>query len=99
MKAGDDKVDAAYRTRPARRSTAGRSSSLFGDSCLLQRRLARSGPPAPSGGIYGNDAVEATYPLTRTSTATGQHARRQRSTTMRSRFPPASFLRSPPSGR
>ena len=33
---------------------------------LLQRRLAASGPPPPKAGIYGNDAVEAMYPMTKT---------------------------------
>ena len=58
--------DRGVSRKPARRtSTAGRSASLFGDRAFFNGDwLMRAA--AAKGGIYGNDAVEAMYPMTKT---------------------------------
>ena len=88
MKDGEDKVE---KTSPTweRTSTAGTSArpsataiSIHGD-WLLRAAAAKAG-------IYGNDAVEAMYPMTKTL-ADGAAARRQQVTTTRSPLPPDQF--------
>ena len=62
MKEGDDKVDKFLARTGRRTSTAGTSASLFGDRAFFNGDwLMRAA--AAKGGIYGNDAVEAMYPL------------------------------------
>ncbi len=75
MKDGDDKVEAVPGERHARTSTAGRSASLFGDRAFYNGDWLKRAAAA-KGGIYGNDAVEAMYPMTRVD-ADGRAARRQ----------------------
>jgi hypothetical protein len=68
MKAGDDKV-AKFMASGLKNVNGWSIGSFFGDRNFYKGNwLMRAG--AAMGGIYGNDAVEATYPFTRT-TATG----------------------------
>ena len=64
MKEGDDKVDKYPRRRDEEHQRLERRLALW-RSRLLQGRLAEAGRAA-KGGLYGNDAVEAMYPYTRT---------------------------------
>jgi hypothetical protein len=69
MKEGDDKVD-KFMTSGMKNVNGWSIGSFFGDRAFYKGDwLMRSG--AAKVGIYGNDAVEATYPYTRT-TATGE---------------------------
>jgi hypothetical protein len=69
MKAGDDKVD-AFLSGGMKKINGWGIGSFFGDRDFYKGDwLMRAG--AAKGGIYGNDAVEATYPMTRTD-ATGE---------------------------
>jgi hypothetical protein len=69
MKEGDDKVD-KFMTSGMKNVNGWSIGSFFGDRAFYKGDwLLRSG--AAKVGIYGNDAVEATYPYTRT-TATGE---------------------------
>jgi hypothetical protein len=64
MKEGERKVDEAVAT--AGKSVNGwRVSSLFGDSAYFNGDWLKRAAAA-KGGIYGNDAVEAMYPFTKT---------------------------------
>ncbi|HQS13797.1 DUF1254 domain-containing protein [Reyranella sp.] len=63
MKAGDRKVDAAV-AAAGKAVNGWRVSSLFGDSAFYDGDWLKRAAGA-RGGIYGNDAEEATYPLTR----------------------------------
>lgn len=63
MKAGDRKVDAAV-AAAGKAVNGWRVSSLFGDSAFYNGDWMKRAAGA-RGGIYGNDAEEATYPLTR----------------------------------
>jgi hypothetical protein len=64
MKLGDRKVDAAV-AAAGKAVNGWRVSSLFGDSAFYNGDWSKRAAGA-RGGIYGNDAEEATYPLTRT---------------------------------
>jgi hypothetical protein len=69
MKAGDDKVS-KYLTDGMKDINGWEIGSLFGDSAFYKGDwLMRAA--AAKGGIYGNDGVEAMYPMTRTD-ATGE---------------------------
>ena len=64
MKEGDDKVDKAIANAERGTSTAGASARCFGDRAFYNGDwLMRAA--AAKAGIYGNDAVEAMYPITR----------------------------------
>ena len=63
MKAGDDKVDKFLGTEQ-KTVNGWKIGSMFGDSQFINGNwLMRAA--AAKAGIYGNDAVEATYPMTR----------------------------------
>jgi len=69
MKAGDDKVD-KYLATGFKDINGWKVGAAFGDRAFYNGNwLMRAA--AAKGGIYGNDAVEAMYPMTRT-TATGE---------------------------
>ena len=69
MKEGDEKID-KFLVGGAKDINGWKVGSFFGDRNFYKGNwLLRAA--AAKGGIYGNDAVEATYPLTRT-TATGE---------------------------
>jgi hypothetical protein len=69
MKAGDDKVN-KFLANGMKNINGWGVGSFFGDSAFYKGDwLKRAG--AAKGGIYGNDAAEATYPFTRTD-ATGE---------------------------
>jgi hypothetical protein len=69
MKEGDEKVD-KWLSGGLKNVNGWGIGSYFGDRDFYNGDwLKRAG--AAKGGIYGNDAVEATYPITRT-TATGE---------------------------
>lgn len=69
MKAGNDKVT-KFLAGGTKNINGWNIGSLFGDRAFYNGDwLKRAG--AAKGGIYGNDAAEATYPFTRT-TATGE---------------------------
>ena len=71
MKEGEDKVD-KYRRRTISKNVNGwKIGSLFGDRAFFNGNwlLRAAGAKA---GIYGNDAVEATYPMTRVDDADGE---------------------------
>jgi hypothetical protein len=64
MKAGDDKVD-KFLASGVKNVNGWNIGSFFGDRAFFKGNwLMRAG--AAKGGLYGNDAVEATYPFTRT---------------------------------
>ena len=74
MKQGDDKVD-KWLAGGNKSINGWNVGSFFGDEAFYNGDwLMRAG--AAKGGLYGNDAVEAMYPYTRTD-ATGDAARRQ----------------------
>jgi hypothetical protein len=64
MKEGDKKVE-KYAGGRARRSTAGRSARRS-VTALSTRATGCCAQPPRKAGIYGNDAVEAMYPMTKT---------------------------------
>jgi hypothetical protein len=68
MKEGDDKVD-AYLNTGAKDINGWKVTSLFGDAAFFSGHWLKRAAAA-KGGIYGNDAVEAMYPMTRVD-ATG----------------------------
>jgi hypothetical protein len=69
MKEGDDKVS-QYLSDGMRNINGWKIGAMFGDRSFYQGNwLMRAA--AAKGGIYGNDAAEAMYPITRTD-ATGQ---------------------------
>jgi hypothetical protein len=69
MKAGDEKV-AKFLASGTKNINGWSIGSFFGDRAFYSGNwLLRAG--GAKGGIYGNDAIEATYPMTRT-TATGE---------------------------
>jgi len=69
MKEGDDKVD-KYLASGMKEVNGWKIGSVFGDRTFYNGDwLMRAA--AAKGGIYGNDAVEAVYPMTRTD-ATGE---------------------------
>ncbi len=75
MKEGDDKVDKFLAERHEEHQRLERSARFFGDRDFYKGNwLMRAA--AAKGGIYGNDAVEAMYPLTRVD-CDGRDARRQ----------------------
>ncbi|UVJ45578.1 DUF1254 domain-containing protein [Pseudomonas sp. LS1212] len=64
MKAGDEKVD-DFLSNGMKNLNGWKVGSFFGDRDFFKGNwLMRAS--AAKGGIYGNDAVEATYPMTRT---------------------------------
>ena len=66
MKQGDDKVD-KFLAGGFKEIDGWKVGAIFGDEAFYHGDwLMRAG--AAKGGIYGNDAVEAMYPYTRTST-------------------------------
>jgi hypothetical protein len=69
MKEGDDKVT-EFLERGMHNLNGWKVGSVFGDSAFYQGDWLKRAAAA-KGGIYGNDAVEATYPMTRT-TASGE---------------------------
>jgi hypothetical protein len=69
MKEGDDKVS-QYLDTGMQNINGWKIGSLFGDSAFYQGDWLKRAAAA-KGGIYGNDGVEAMYPMTR-STATGE---------------------------
>jgi hypothetical protein len=69
MKEGDDKV-AKYLDGGMKDVNGWKVGSLFGDSAFYNGDWLKRAAAA-KGGIYGNDAVEAMYPMTRTD-ATGE---------------------------
>ncbi|GAB3513892.1 DUF1254 domain-containing protein [Pseudoxanthomonas daejeonensis] len=76
MKAGDEKVD-AFVAQGIKNVNGWSIGSFFGDQAFYKGDWLLRAAAAKSG-IYGNDAVEATYPLTRTTAAgepidTSQH--------------------------
>jgi hypothetical protein len=65
MKAGNEKVD-EFLASGVKNVNGWNIGSFFGDRAFYKGNwLMRAG--AAKGGIYGNDAVEATYPFTRTT--------------------------------
>ena len=66
MKAGDAKVD-QYLSSGAKDINGWKIGSLFGDRDFFHGDWLKRAAAA-KGGIYGNDAVEAMYPMTRTLT-------------------------------
>ena len=68
MKAGDDKVD-KYLNSGMKDVNGWKIGSVFGDRAFYNGDWLKRAAAA-KGGIYGNDAVEAMYPMTRTD-ATG----------------------------
>ena len=64
MKEGDDKV-AKYLDGGMKNTNGWKIGSLFGDSAFYNGDWLKRAAAA-KGGIYGNDAVEAMYPMTRT---------------------------------
>jgi hypothetical protein len=68
MKEGDDKVD-EYLSKSLKDINGWNIGSLFGDSVFYNGDWLKRAAAA-KGGIYGNDAIEATYPMTRND-ATG----------------------------
>jgi hypothetical protein len=69
MKDGDSKID-KYLAAGQKDINGWKVGSLFGDSAFYDGDWLKRAAAA-KGGIYGNDAVEAMYPLTRTD-STGQ---------------------------
>jgi hypothetical protein len=69
MKEGDDKVD-AYLASGMKDINGWKVGSLFGDRAFYNGDWLKRAAAA-KGGIYGNDAVEAMYPMTRVD-ATGE---------------------------
>jgi len=69
MKEGDDKVD-EYLSNGVKDINGWRIGSFFGDSAFYNGDWLKRAAAA-KGGIYGNDAIEAMYPLTRND-ATGK---------------------------
>jgi hypothetical protein len=67
MKAGDDKVD-AYLSNGAKDINGWKVASVFGDGAFFKGDWLKRAAAA-KGGIYGNDAVEAMYPMTRVDAA------------------------------
>ena len=63
MKEGDDKVQ-AYLDSGMKDINGWKVGSLFGDSAFYKGDWLKRAAAA-KGGIYGNDAVEAMYPMTR----------------------------------
>jgi hypothetical protein len=63
MKEGDDKVDAFLKTG-MKDINGWKVGSLFGDAAFYSGDWLKRAAAA-KGGIYGNDAVEAMYPMTR----------------------------------
>ena len=63
MKEGDDKVDALLNTGTAD-VNGWKVASLFGDAAFFNGDWLKRAAAA-KGGIYGNDAIEAMYPMTR----------------------------------
>jgi hypothetical protein len=63
MKQGDDKVD-SYLSGGMKDINGWKIGSLFGDSSFYNGDWLKRAAAA-KGGIYGNDAVEAMYPMTR----------------------------------
>ena len=63
MKEGDNKVD-KYLATGMKDVNGWKIGSLFGDSAFFDGNWLKRAAGA-KGGIYGNDSVEATYPLTR----------------------------------
>ena len=63
MKEGDDKVSAYLNTRTAD-VNGWKIASIFGDAAFYKGDWLKRAAAA-KGGIYGNDAVEAMYPMTR----------------------------------
>jgi hypothetical protein len=63
MRSGDDKVD-QYLAERLRDFSGWKVGSLFGDSAFYAGDWLKRAAAA-KGGIYGNDAVEAMYPMTR----------------------------------
>ena len=64
MKEGDDKVD-KYLVAGQKNINGWKVGSLFGDAAFYNGDWLKRAAAA-KGGIYGNDAVEAMYPLTKT---------------------------------
>ena len=64
MKEGDDKVD-KYLATGMKDMNGWKIGSLFGDRAFYNSDWLKRAAAA-KGGIYGNDAVEAMYPMTRT---------------------------------
>jgi hypothetical protein len=63
MKSGDDKVDEALKAA-GKKTNGWNVAAVFGDRAFFNGNwLLRAA--AAKGGIYGNDAVEAVYPMTR----------------------------------
>ena len=69
MKQGEDKVT-KYLASGMKNVNGWQIGSLFGDAAFFNGDWLKRAAGA-QGGIYGNDSIEATYPLTRT-TATGE---------------------------
>ncbi|MFY9937260.1 MAG: DUF1214 domain-containing protein, partial [Silvibacterium sp.] len=69
MKSGDSKVE-QYLVTGQKNINGWKISSLFGDRAFYNGDWLKRAAAA-KGGIYGNDAVEAMYPMTRT-TAQGE---------------------------
>jgi len=69
MKAGDDKVD-KYLASGIKNINGWKVGSVFGDGAFYNGDWLKRAAAA-KGGIYGNDAVEAMYPMTRVD-ATGE---------------------------
>jgi hypothetical protein len=63
MKEGDDKVD-KYLAGGMKDINGWKIGSLFGDRAFFKGDWLKRAAAA-KGGIYGNDAIEATYPMTR----------------------------------
>jgi len=67
MKEGDDKVS-AYLSSGMKDINGWKVGSLFGDSAFYKGDWLKRAAAA-KGGIYGNDSIEAMYPMTRTDAA------------------------------
>ena len=70
MKEGDRKIDESV-ANVGKSINGWRVSSLPGDSAFFNGDWLKRAVGAKAG-IYGNDAVEATYPMTRRSMATAR---------------------------
>ena len=96
MKDGEEKVE-KYLASGQKDINGWKIGSLFGDRQFYSGDWLKRAAAAKAG-IYGNDAVEAVYPMARTL-ANGEVARRLQARIHAHRSPPDNFRRSMRSGR
>ena len=95
MKEGEAKVE-KYLPAGQKDVNGWKIGSLFGDRAFYNGDWLKRAAAA-KGGIYGNDAAEAMYPMTKTLAMAKRST--AASTTTHSRSRRTSFRRSTPSGR